>query len=327
MTHLDPIPFIVPLPGEEPALAALRHAPEKLDLLLASARRTYTPLGVRVADALSRRWARRVASPYEGAISQVDRVLGRPGAFLLNHSYEWGCTTGVVADPALGGPTLLRVLDWPFDGLGRAVVATRCAGPAGPYVSLTWPGHVGVLTACAPGRFAAAINQPPLPTPWGKAVGWPTARWHVGRSTALPPSHLLRLVFDRCASFDDAVSLLRTMPICIPTIFTVAGARPGEAITIERTQNRAHVCAEPAAANHWASPDGPTGRPRNRSSRQRRADMLALARRPPDWSMKWLAAPILHDETRLSVMANAASGRLIAQGFEATGPATALTVL
>jgi hypothetical protein len=53
---------------------------------------------------------------------------------------------------------------------------------------------------CIPaGRFAAAINQPPLPLPsWGKAAGWLAARLLVGRSDALPPSHLLRLAFAGC---------------------------------------------------------------------------------------------------------------------------------
>jgi len=35
--------------------------------------------------------------------------MGRPGAYLLNHSYEWGCTAGVAADPD-GGATLVRDL-------------------------------------------------------------------------------------------------------------------------------------------------------------------------------------------------------------------------
>ena len=95
-----------------------------------------------------------------------------------------------------------------------------------------------MLTGSAPGRFAAAINQPPLPLPgWGRAAGWPTARARVWRSRAMPPSHLLRLAFDTCGNFDEAVTLLRRTPICIPTIFTVAGTRSAEALVIERTAN------------------------------------------------------------------------------------------
>ena len=35
-------------------------------------------------------------------------------------------------------------------------------GPAGEFFNITWPGFVGALTAMAPWRFAAAINQAPL---------------------------------------------------------------------------------------------------------------------------------------------------------------------
>lgn len=325
--ELATIPLIEVAPGDEPALAALHAEPERLALILASARRTYTPLGLRSADGLSRAWARRAATPLSEAIAAVDRAMGRPGAYLLNYSYEWGCTSGAAEDPDHGGPTLLRTLDWPFDGLGRALVATRCDGAAGSYCSLTWPGYAGVLTGLAPGRFAAAINQPPLPGGFGKAIGWPLARWRVGVSREMPPSHLLRLAFETCPDFDAAVALLRRTPICIPAIFTLAGARPGETIVIERTEHQNFLAPESAAANHWASCPGPRGRPRDRVSIPRRAAMCHLLRQKPDWSLDWMKPPIHVKETRLVVMANPASGRLRARGLEKTGPATEILEL
>jgi hypothetical protein len=316
------IPLIEVPSGEEPAVAALRAEPERLRLLLCSARKTYTPLGLRSADKLSRLWARRAATPLGEAIAAVDRAMGRPGAYLLNYSYEWGCTTGAAEDPEFGGPTLMRTLDWPFDGLGQALVATRCEAEAGAFFSLTWPGYAGVLTGLAPGRFAAAINQPPLPGVFGAAIGWPLARWRVGASREMPPSHLLRLAFETCRTFDAAVALLRRTPICIPAIFTLAGAKPGETITIERTEHQAFIAPEPAAANHWASCPGPRGRPRDRVSIPRRAAMRHLLGQKPDWSLDWMRPPIHVPQTRLVAMANPATGRMAAQGFEKTGPAT-----
>ena len=327
MKNLPTIPVFAIAAGHEPAAESLRADPERLALLLASARKTYTPPGMRLADRLSRQWARHVVSPYNDAVCDVDATLGRPGAYLLNHSYEWGCTTGACEDPEQGGPTLMRVLDWPFDGLGRALVVTRHDGGAGPYDNLTWPGYVGVLTASAPGRFAAAINQPPLPAPWGKAVGWPLARYRVARSRAMPPSHLLRLAFDTCRTYDEAVELITKTPICIPAIYTLAGVKPGERITIERTENHALIAPRPAAANHWTAPGAPAGRPRNASSRARHAAMRALCDARPDWSLGWLHAPILDRDARVVMMANAASGKLVAQGFEKTGAATAALAL
>ena len=297
-------------------------APERL-ALMNSARRTYTPMGMRWADARSRTWHARSSSPYIDAVGRVSQAVGRPGAFLLNYSYEWGCTTGAAPDG--DDMVLMRTLDWPFDGLGRALIVVRQQGEAGPYLSITWPAFAGVLTGLAPGRFAAAINQPPLPLPeWGKAVGWTASRFRVNRSRALPPSHLLRLAFDTCRTFGEAVALIRTTPICVPAILTLAGLKPSEAVVIERTETGAFSPAEPAAANHWAVTPGPRGKPRNRSSLGRRAAMAGLIAGGQDWSLDWLRPPILQPDTRLAVMANAASGRLLVQGWEKTGAATAV---
>ncbi len=241
----------------------------------------------------------------------------------MNYSYEWGCTTGAADGPA--GPTLLRTLDWPFDGLGRAVVAVRQRGPAGDYLNVAWPGLAGVLTGMAEGRFAAAINQPPLKLPQlGKIAGWVSARISVNRSTAMPPSHLLRLVFETCESFGEAVSLIRRTPICLPAIFTLAGTRLGEAVVIERTELEAFEPSLAAAANHWAGAQAPKGRPRNPSSLDRRAAMIALIAREDNDSLDWLTPPVLQGDTRLAVVATPRIGRLVAQGWEKTGPATTI---
>ncbi len=317
------VPRLWVKPGEEPGLASALAEPGRLDGLLQTARRVYTPLGVAIADSRSRRWSRRSQSPYASAVDRVGAALDRPGAHLLNYSYEWGCTTAAMDDEVRGGATLLRTLDWPFPGLGRSVMLVEHAGPAGVYTSVTWPGFVGVLTGMAPGRFAAAINQPPLPLPGcGKAVGWLAARWLVNRSRALPPSHLLRLAFETCSTFSEAIDLLKTTPLCMPAIFVLAGIHPGETIVIERTRAKASSPGTAAAANHWAAAAPPPGRPRNASSLARRDAISALIGRDPDWSLAWLKPPILLEETRLVVMANPSSGRLLVQGLEEGRPAT-----
>ena len=57
---------------------------------------------------------------------------------------------------------LVRTLDWPFAGLGRYAAVARMPGECGDFLSVTWPGYVGALTAMAPGRFAACVNQAPM---------------------------------------------------------------------------------------------------------------------------------------------------------------------
>ncbi len=328
---LPSIPVIDADGSEDPALTAMRQAPDQARLLLDVASRTYTPIGLRVADALSRRWSNRFEPHYAGAVAEMDRhvtqTLGRRGTYLLNHSYEWGCTAGAVEDPD-GGVTLLRTLDWPLEGLGRGLVVTRWTGAAGPILSVTWPGYVGMLSGLAPGRFAIAINQPPLPLPWaGRAGGWVWARFRVWRSGALPPERLLRIVFETCPDFDAAVAMLRQTPICLPAVFTVAGPRPGQAIVIERTESQAFVPAEPAAANHWAGVGTPNGTPRDRTSGERRTAMVSLVHSPPAWSLDWAVPPVLLPATRLTMMANPATGRVLVRGYESDGPATRLLAL
>ncbi len=112
------------------------------------------------ADPLVRGWMARARSPYVEDIAGVAEVLGVPGAWTLHAAYLFGCTA--LADEDADGPRLRRTLDWPFPGLGALAAIARQRGHAGEFFNVTWPGFVGVLTAMAPGRFAAAINQAPM---------------------------------------------------------------------------------------------------------------------------------------------------------------------
>ena len=121
--------------------------------------RAVLPL-VPALDLLSRRSLKRSRSPYFAEIAQIAAALELSGVWLLNASYQWGCTAR--ADEHDGVPWLLRTLDWPFRGLGRHTEIARMRGDHGDFFSVTWPGYVGALTAMAPQRFAAALNQAPM---------------------------------------------------------------------------------------------------------------------------------------------------------------------
>ncbi len=79
------------------------------------------------------------------------------------------------------------------------------AGTAGEYYSVTWPGFVGMLTAMAPGRFAAASTRRRCGAargirgcgPYDIAVN-AIATWPLRH---MPPDQLLRQVFETCAEF------------------------------------------------------------------------------------------------------------------------------
>lgn len=293
--------------------------------LIASGRRMLTRPGLHVIEHFSRRWAERGVSPY---LDEIREVCGRlpTGSWFMNMCYEWGCSTGVSADPAGRGMRMLRTLDWPFHGLGREVVVTRHESAHGPWYNVTWPGYLGAMTVIAPGRFAAAINQAPLrrrrwrPLP----VDWLTNRIGVWRTSALPPAHLLRQICETCPDFAAAKAALRDTELALPVFLSLAGTGADEGCVIERLETAAYMHEAPAAvANHWLTA-GLTGRPRGRDSAGRLRAMTGHCDIAPDGAadMAWVVPPVLNPDTRLAVMANPATGRLAVQGWEADGPAT-----
>jgi hypothetical protein len=306
------------------ALALMTLERARLDALVDIARRHYTPPFVAIADRLSKRWLARNSSPYRGEIAAIARMLGRPGGYFLNVSFEWSCTSGVARDPAGTGMRLLRVLDWPLAGLGRNLVAARQRGPAGAFTSLTWPGFAGTVTALAPGRFAAALNQAPIPRHvLGIAGSFAVQRAAVWRRREIPPMHLLRQVMEGCASYADAKLALTHTPLAVGGLFTLAGPRDGEGCVIERTAFGAAVIEAPACvANDWLSP-GRRGLARGHHNEARRASMERVIA-APSTAFDWLAPPVLNRTTRVVCEMNPAAGTMAAQGWEEDGPATAV---
>ncbi len=273
-------------------------------------------------DRVSRRWLAQWENAHLPEIDRIARMLGRPGAYFLSVNYEWGCTCRVAPSPDGETARLVRVLDWRTDGLGRNVLAARVAGHAGPFVTLTWPGYTGVLQAVAPGRFSAALNQAPM----RKAIGyyyldWAANRRRVWKMPHGTPAHLLRTVFECAGNFRQAKDMLIKTPISSPAIFSLAGIESHETCVIERQETDAHVHeGAHIAANHWQA-IGWSGHARGNDSAGRACQM---ARVPTelDPALSWLAEPILNPTTRLVMIADASSGKFIAQGYESDGAAT-----
>jgi hypothetical protein len=317
MSDLPQIPVIDARDGGPPAAA--QAAEFQMQALLGAARRLVSPPLLALADRAARHWLKRAENPYLGEIDAIAALAGKSGAYALNTSYEWCCTCGV-GDDSQGGVRLLRVLDWRQSGLGRALIVVRQRGSAGDFVNITWPGFVGVITGMAPGRFAVALNQPPMMS-WrlSPPIDWLVGRAGVWRSRALPPAHLLRQICETCANYEEARQRLRDTPLCLPALFTLAGIQTGEGCVIERTQHRAVQRDMPAAtANHWIGLDE-RGRARGARSLERAAQMDAALL----GGKSWLAPPIINRHTRLVAAINPTYGRLALQGWEKDGPVTA----
>jgi hypothetical protein len=324
MTKLPPIPE-VELPGPDWPGRLLAAERGRAAALLEAGTAGWPPAAVRAGDAMVRRWLARSGNPYAGELERLAGEIGRPGGLFLNLSHEWGCTTRAGPTADVRAARLIRVLDWPQDGLGRWVVAAHLEGPAGRWTNLTWAGFAGVVQASAPGRFAAAFNQAPQRAPTGlMPLDWLGARRRLWRSRGLPPAHLLRLAFETCRSFAEARELLTDHPLALPAIFVLAGTRPEETCTIERLEGRAHRVDGPScAANHFTGHAG-AWRARGDDSPGRAAALAAWLEREADADLAFLAPPVLNPTTRLAMVAEPAHGKILAQGLERDGPATYL---
>ncbi|TVR96080.1 MAG: hypothetical protein EA406_12795 [Rhodospirillales bacterium] len=308
--------------GREGPVALVDLAADHLGQIVTEARRHYGGLALRVGDRATAQWLTRNGNPYRQEIAEIARRILIPGAFLLNLSYEWSCTSAAGPDPGGPGTRLMRTLDWPLDGIGRTVVVARHETAAGPYFNVTWPGYVGVLTAMAPGRFAAAINQPPAGRISGSCwFDWAIHRTGVWRRSALPPAHLLRQVFEQCADFQEAKSALTETPLCIPAFFTLAGADE-EGVVIERQEHRACVHAAPfSISNHWIGFPMGGYHDRGTDTVGRRAAMDQVRDEVAN-DFTWVTPPILNRKTRVAVIASARRETLLVQGWEREQPAT-----
>ena len=284
-------------------------------------------------DSITRRWLLRSRSPYAAEVHAIAAELGFPGIWFLNGCYQWGCTA--LACEQGGAPWLVRTLDWPFPGLGRRLEVARMRGAAGDFDNVTWPGYVGILTASAPGRFAACINQAPMRRrtrlPWLRPYDIALNAWQTWGIRSIPPDHLLREVFETCKTFGEAKDRLETTPIARPVIYTLVGCHQGERCVIERTQDgfasRDH---DTAAANNWlrsrpswearVGPEALFTRTFDEAAENSRTRRVYLQAWPDPFvgEFGWVSPPVLNSQTRFAVEMCPATGVLRAIGYEQT---------
>ena len=211
-------------------------------------------------------------------------------------------------------------------------------GAAGDFISATWPGYVGVLTALAPGRFAAALNQAPMwrrtEHPWLRPCDFALNAARVWRGDSrMPPDQLLRQVFEASATFEAARETLEQTPLSRAVIYTLVGCAPHERCVIERTED-AFVTREDdtCAANDWVPCrpgwEGRIGTRRFLNCSFAEAARLSRARRDAlaewggpvaDAGFDWVREPVLNPYTRLAVAMNPARGVLRAVGYDVAG--------
>ena len=303
-------------------ISALNAQRDKALELLQNAQKRYPLLVLKLGDKQSRRWLKKNVSNHLAELDQIFEVIKQPGVFLLNISYEWGCTCQVRNDKENKTPRLIRVLDWPDAGLGENIIAIKIKQDIGNWTSLTWPGYTGTLQAVAKGRFSAAINQAPMDLPTGFIqLDWMINRLRAWNTNFLPPSHLLRMVFETAENFSQAKHMLLNTPIAVPAIYVLAGVDVNETCVIERKPEEANLIEGPAcAANSWQKDDW-KGCFRGEDN-TKRLEMIENQDNDLATDFSWLKPPVYNSKTRLAMICDAKSGNITAQGFETHGAAT-----
>jgi len=200
---------------------------------------------------------------------------------------------------------------------------------------VTWPGYVGALTAIAPFRFAAAVNQAPMRRrtkhrwlrPYDFAANVRTA-WR--SADRMPPDQLLRRTFELCDDYAAARRMLETTPVARPVIYVLIGRVPRERCVIERTETAFTTREdETSAANDWVPCrpgwEGRIGTRRFLTSSFAEAAGFSRARRDSldRWdgactaaNFDWVREPVLNPYTRLAVAMCPAAGLLRAIGYD-----------
>lgn len=287
-------------------------------------------------DWMARRWLTRSRSPYFAEVEQIAATLEFSGVWLLNASYQWGCTA--LAREQDGLPWLARTLDWPFTGIGRHVEVAQMRGAHGDFLSVTWPGYSGALTAMAPFRFAACVNQAPM---WRRTTH-PCLRLYDFAVNALktwssidrmPADQLLRQAFELCEDYRAARRMLESTPVSRAVIYTLVGCAPGERCVIERTETDFVTREEDTcAANDWVPGrvgwEGRIGTRRFLKSSFAEAAEQSRARREtlagwqgsltgPDFG--WVRQPVLNPYTRVAVAMSPVRGLLQVTGYDLAG--------
>ncbi|QRM36118.1 hypothetical protein [Microvirga sp. VF16] len=312
-----PVPLIDarsdPLATADPAaVRALR------DTIFGSYRSLILP-ALPVADRIAHRWLTRSPSPYVAELDAIATHTGVSGIYAINISYEYACTALARSDAPGAAPTLRRTLDWPFLGLGRSAILAHRSGRAGEFVDVTWPGAVGTLTALAPGRFAAAINQAPLRrrtrTDMFRGIDYTrNLAWTLSRERGMPPLHLLRYAFETATDFSEALQLLRTVELARPVLVTLVGCAADEIAIVERRERSGTVYLGPGAvANDWRESQygwepRPCALPDRRRDSVTRCATIEQAVTSGSTPFSWVIPPVRNWNTRLAVEMNA--GRL-----------------
>lgn len=207
----------------------------------------------------------------------------------FEHSPLVGCTTFIVSQEhsGTGGPLLARSFDFEVDEIFDADKAVFFVEEDGkiPFVSVAWPGLVGVVTGMNENGLALVVH--------GARAG-PVV--HQGT----PVLHAMRRVLSEASNTDEALALLRISPPLVSHMVVLQDA-DGHAVVVERSVGQPDFVRAldglGAVTNHFEGPlsqdekNQGVRRTTSTLARRQRADVLIGAQVGPvskEQAVQWL---------------------------------------
>jgi len=150
---------------------------------------------------------------------------------IANVCYDLASSNGACTAFAIGaddGPYHGHCLDWEVGAEvlrkhGR-IFKFKPPFASRDFLSVGWPGFLGVYVGCAPGRFVLTLN----------------AVWSEDERAVAPPlGFILRKAMASIDTYDDVLSILSRCKLACDCLLLVTGTLPEEMVVIERTPHRA----------------------------------------------------------------------------------------
>ena len=194
-------------------------------------------LGMRMSYIYAATMFKQIRQPYRdellGFAIAANRTIGEVSVFnfffdVVSHKYNRMCTSIVTEDPS-GGILHGRNFDDVFQIMREMVVVLEFKRYNKVlYTGTSFAGFIGLMTGQKPNKFTVSYDA--------RFTGdWQLNDWRAAMvGTRGIIGFLIRDVFEKTNSFQQAVDMFSTGPLIAPCYFIVGGSQPGEGVVITR---------------------------------------------------------------------------------------------
>ena len=169
---------------------------------------------------------------------------------LVNFMYEVTLLCfAVVAQNDQGEVLLARNLDFPTTLRGVAFQGNFYKGGKLLYKAMMLAGYTGTFTIMKPGKFAIALNSKAVQSPFRGVI-----MTFLRMTGVYNPTALMVKTCEQAESFEEAVEILSSTPLTVPTYYLVSGTEKNQGLVITRDTTKPVDIwrIDPESPKEWA---------------------------------------------------------------------------